>query len=64
MWLFHNSSERVNPNELKFFGMNSLGGVQMIIGYKTSGFDQPFAGKSNNADEASGNPPYIQFSPN
>ena len=34
-------------------------GVQIIIGQKkTSGFDQPFNGKSKNANDASDNPPY------
>ena len=42
--MFANSSQTANPNELKFWGMTSLH-VQMVLGYKASGFYQPFAEK-------------------
>ena len=39
--------ETANPNELKFWDMNSWG-FQTVLGKKKAfGFDQPFAGKSN-----------------
>ena len=42
--LFPNSSETVNTNEKKFWGMIPLR-VQMVLGLKISRYGQPFSGK-------------------